>query len=230
MTSKVTTTVDDLWETAALRRCPPPSPAEQRAGIVLLGELAKGEPVTIGQLAQALGKPADAIEALVKDSALAPFVHTGDGGAIQGFMGLAVIRTPHQLIVNGQKLWAWCAYDTLFLPGLLGETAEIETRDPQTDELICLSVSPTRVEAVQPSGIVASMVRPDMWNLTSAAQVRTSACHFMFFFASRASGERWQAMHPRTVLLSLDEAFAFGKRSNAHRFGAELARRRRDVA
>jgi hypothetical protein len=52
-----------------------------------------------------------------------------------------------------------------------------------------------------------------------------SACHFIFFFASLASAERWQAKHADTVLLPLDEAFAYGKRYNAQLFGVELARR-----
>lgn len=54
-----------------------------------------------------------------------------------------------------------------------------------------------------------------------------SACHFIFFLASRASGDRWVAEHPGTVLLSLDEAFAAGRLQNLHLFGKELARRSR---
>jgi alkylmercury lyase len=231
MTQNNITTADELWEAAA--RCLPVlSPEEQRAGMVLLRELARGEPVATAQLAQALGTPVDGAEALVRDSTLTPDVHAGEGDRIQGFMGLSVVRTPHphQLTVNGRSLWTWCAYDTLFIPELLDETAEIETRDPETGQLIHLTVSPARVEAAEPTSIVASIVGPQMWDHTSNARLRASACHFMFFFASRASGERWQAKHPETVLLSLDEAFAFGRRSNAHRFGAELARRRAGAA
>lgn len=229
MTSDNITTVDKLWE-AARRHCAVFSPEEQRAGVVLLRELAKGEPVNMAQLARVLGTPVETAEALARDSALSPFVHEGEGGRIQGFMGLAVTRTPHQFTVNGRTLWTWCAYDTLFIPELLGETAEIETRDPETDQLIRVTVSPAGVEAAEPTGVAASIVGPQMWDHTSAAQLIASACHFMFFFASREAGERWVAKHPETFLLSLDDAFAFGKRSNGHRFGAELARRRAEAA
>lgn len=221
--------VHELWEAAA--RCLPAlSSAEQRAGLVLLRELARGEPIAIARLARVLGTPLETTKTLMRDSALAPYVHAGEGDQIQGFMGLAVTPTSHQLMVNGITLWTWCAYDTLFLPELLGKTAEVETRDPETGEICHLTVSPNHIEAAQPAGIVASIVGPQMWDHGSSAKLRGSACKFMYFFTSRASGERWHANHPDTVLLPLDGAFAFGKRSNAHRFGAELARRRADTA
>jgi hypothetical protein len=49
-------------------------------------------------------------------------------------------------------------------------------------------------------------------------------CHYIFFFASRRSGERWIDKNPGTFLYSLDDAFALAKLLNAHNFGAELAR------
>ncbi len=78
--------MDELWE-AVLRRLPVTSPEEQRAGIVLLRELAKGEPVAISQLAEALGTPVEAVEALVRDSALSPFIHTDEEDRIPRFLG-----------------------------------------------------------------------------------------------------------------------------------------------
>lgn len=221
--------MDELWE-AARRQFPVVPQEEQRVGIVLLRELARGEPVTIGQLAEALGTPVERAEALTRDSALSPFVHADEEGRIQGFYGLSVAPTPHQLTVSGRKSWAWCAADTLEHPELLGETVEIESRDPETGQLIRLTVSPAGVEAVEPTGVAVSWRRPETWDVTSAAQIMASACHFIFFFASRESGKRWIVKHPETFLLSLDEAFAFVRRSNAHMFGAELARLRADAA
>lgn len=115
-------TSDELWE-AAYRHFPVASQEEQRAGIVLLRELTNGEPVTIAQLARALGTSTEAAEALTKESALSPFVHKGEGGRIQGFYGLSVTPTHHQLTLCGRKLWAWCAPDTLEYPEQRQETA-----------------------------------------------------------------------------------------------------------
>lgn len=60
---------------------------------------------------------------------------------------------------------------------------------------------------------------------TSATQIIATACHFVFFFTSRTSGERWVAKHPGTFLYSVEDAFALARRANAKYFGAELARR-----
>jgi hypothetical protein len=193
-----------------------------------IDELARGEPVTIAQLAGTLGVPTDAVEAFVTVSALSPFVDLGEDGQIQGFFGLSVKPTRHQFTFNGRKLWAWCGPDTLEHPELLGGPTAVESRDPETDEVIRLTVSPACVEALEPTGVVVSMRRPEKWNwdAKSAAQIMASACHFHFFFASRDSGERWVAKCSDTFLLSLDEVFEFVKRFNWHLFGTELARRR----
>ena len=63
-----------------------------------------------------------------------------------------------------------------------------------------------------------------------AANVMAKFCHFVFFFASRASGERWVAKHPDTFLYSLDDAFALAQRLNARNFGRALAERARSRA
>lgn len=222
------TTAQELWETAS-RHFPVVSEDEQRAGIVLLRQLMRGEPVAVDQLARALGASIEKAEALVNDSAMRPFVHKGEGG-IQGFYGLSVTPTHHQITISGRKLWAWCAPDTLQYPELLCDTAEIESRDPETGQMIRLTVSPARVEAVEPTGVVGSIRRPERWDATSAARVMASACHFHFFFASRDSGERWVAKHPETFLLSLDQIFEFMKRCNRHVFGTKLARHPADAA
>jgi hypothetical protein len=92
--------------------------------------------------------------------------------------------------------------------------------------------SPLRSAAVRPSvrpirGAVAELYRsPEAQAFdTSAANLIAKFCHFIFFFSSRQSGERWVAKHPATFLYSLDDAFALAKRFNARNFGPELARR-----
>lgn len=221
MTQSDTSAVDALWKVSALRRAPVPTPAERRAGLVLLRELARGEPVAVDDFARALSTSVETADDLVKASRLTRFVLAAEDGRIRGFMGLSVSETPHRMIVDGRVLWTWCAYDTLFLPALLARTAQVETHDPVTGQDIHLTVSPRRVEAIDPAAAVASIVQPEAWDVASAACVIASACHHMFFHVSRATGERWRLEHPETILLSLEEAFEFGQRSNAHRFGVD---------
>lgn len=226
MTRKNSTMQDALWEAAI----PGLSPEEQRAGLVLLGELAKGQPVTVAQFAEALGGPVGAAEAVLKASPLRPFVYAGEDGRVLGFFGLSTARTHHRFSINGRTLWAFCAGDSLVLPELLGETAEVESRDPESGQVVRLTISPARVEAVEPKDVTVSWVRADTIDFTSATRIIATACHFVFFFASRTSGERWLAKHPGKLLLSLDEVFAFGKRLNARLFGLGLEQRRADAS
>jgi len=218
------TTYEKLWE-SAVERLPQFSPAEQRAGQALLTLLTQGEPVSAPQLASALEIPAEKAERYLQDSGLSALVLSNDVGSVLGFFGLSTVPTDHRLIVNGRTLWAWCAADTLFLPELIGATASVESKDPMTGEAVRLTVSPTEVQSSQPDGIVVSMNSPEAWVTTSAVRLIVTACHFIHFFGSPESGRRWTDSHPATVLLPLDEAYAFGRRQNSRMFGAELAKR-----
>jgi alkylmercury lyase len=218
------TTYDQLWE-AAVERLPEFSPAEQRAGQALLALLTQGEPVSAAQLASALGIQAEKAERYLQDSGLSALVLSNDMGSALGFFGLSTVPTDHRLIINGRTLWTWCAADTLFLPELIGATASVESNDPMTGQAVTLTVSPTGVQSSQPDGIVVSMNSPEAWETTSAVRLIVTACHFIHFFGSLESGRQWTESHPDTALLTLDEAFAFGRRQNRRMFGAELAKR-----
>jgi alkylmercury lyase len=107
----------------------------------------------------------------------------------------------------------------------------VSSPDPENGEVVRLLVSPDRIESAEPKDAVVSFLLPNANDFqTSAANVMANFCHFVFFFASRASGERWMAKHPGTFLYPLAEAFALAKRLNAKNFGAELARQASSVA
>ncbi|MGH3452328.1 MAG: organomercurial lyase [Haloechinothrix sp.] len=217
-------TVDKLWE-AAVHRFPEFSPDEQRAGLALLGELARGEPVTPSRLATVLGVPAEEAEAYLRDSRMSRLVYTDDQGAALGFFGLSTVSTDHRFTVDDRTLWTWCAADTLFLPELLEVTASVESKDPQSGEPVSLTVSPTAVERAEPDGVWVSMNSPEVWETTSAARIIVTACHYIHFFTSPESGRRWIEDHPNTVIIPLDDAFTWGQRQNRRMFGDALARR-----
>src|SRR3546814_7629043 len=96
MTHTNNAAVDELWAVAA--RCFPTfTPEEQRAGVALLRELSQGRPVTIDRFAQALAIADTSAEALARRSGLSPYVDSGEGDEIRGFMGLPVSRTAHHM-------------------------------------------------------------------------------------------------------------------------------------
>ncbi len=225
MTTTEIPTLDQYWEGLAAK-LPLFSPEEQRAAVALYRELAKGQAVDAVQLGRALGvSPAEGRALLARDSIKA-FAYGDDQGCVLGFGGLAAVPMDHRFEVDGRTLGTWCAWDSLFIPEILGRRARVASPDPENGEVVRLLVSPDRIESAEPEDAVVSFLLPDEDDFdTSAANVMAKFCHFVFFFTSRASGERWTAKHPGTFLYSLDEAFALAKRLNARNFGSELARR-----
>lgn len=216
------TTADTLSK-AMSARFPVFSREEQHAGIGLLRELARGEPLNVTRWAQRLGVSDTDAEALLRSSQLTPFVQMGNDGQVLGFWGLSTVPTHHRLTIDGRTLWAWCAVDSLFLPELLDETARIISNDPESDELIELTVSPSGVDSVTPDGVLVTVNSPETWELSAFEKMVKSACHFVYYFASRKSGERWALKHAGAVLVSVETAFEFGHRINDFAFGKTLS-------
>jgi alkylmercury lyase len=206
-------------------------PEEQRVAVALYHELAKGLAVDAAQLGRALGISLEECQALLRRASINDFIYPDDQGRVLGFGGLAAAPMHHQFEVDNCTLSTWCAWDSLFIPEILGRPARITSPDPETGELVRLVVTADGIESAEPPDAVVSFVRPDSEVFgTSAANVMAKFCHFIFFFSSRLSGESWVAKHPGTFLYSLDEAFVLAKRLNARNFGPELARRASSTA
>jgi alkylmercury lyase len=184
----------------------------QRAALALYRLLADARSVPPANLANTLDRPVEDIKHLL-DRWPGVFY---DAGRIVGFWGLTIKETPHRLAVNGHTVYAWCAWDTLWLPALLDATVNVTSRCAQTGEPVRLRVSPARIESAEPASVVVSFLEPDVGELRSRAT--TSFCHFVHFFRDREAGERWTAAHPETFLLSRDAAFDIGRRVNAVRY------------
>jgi len=136
-------------------------------------------------------------------------------------MGLTVVEMGHHRIhLDGRTLSAWCAWDTLFLPELLGETVTVTSRSPATDATISLSVTPTGPIDVQPADTVVSFLLPEA---DFASDVIQRFCHFVHFFASPDDSQRWTREHPGTFVLSVADAYRLGQLTNHALFGAALA-------
>jgi alkylmercury lyase len=202
------------------------SPEEQRAAVTLYRELAKGKAVDADQLARGLGVSSEESRALLERDAIKSFVYPDEKGRVLGFGGLAAAPMHHRFEVGGRILWTWCAWDSLFIPEILGRSARVTSSDPESREVVRVVVAPDWVESLARDAVV-SFTQPEAQVFgSSAANVMAKFCHFVFFFASRASGERWVARHPDTFLYSLDDAFTLARRFNARNFGSELTRLR----
>lgn len=185
------------------------SETEQRLSLGLYRQLALGQPVAPEVLARAVRLDRAQVDAVLSDW---PGVYRDAEGRVIGYWGLTIAKMRHQMLVDGRRLYAWCAWDTLFLPDLLGSAAQVESSCPVTGARISLHVTPERVEC-QGERPLVSFVLPDPQK--AAADVVSNFCHYVYFFATGEAARDWSAAHPGTVIATLDEAWALGRERNA---------------
>lgn len=133
-----------------------------------------------------------------------------EAGNIVGVLGLSQKKHSHRFQINGHILSTWCAWDTLFLPVLLKQTAEVESFCPTTKSKICLAMSPYGVEGYEPANTVLSMVLPSprTEGIKSVEEIWLILCHYVFFFSSTEAVAEWfneNGYDP--IILSVEEGF-----------------------
>jgi alkylmercury lyase len=211
--STVTELADKIVEAV-----PPLDATGQQVAVSLYRLLGEGQPVDLRRIAEATALPEAAVESIITKWPL----FRDDRGAVIGFGGLTVVdMPPHRLHVDGKTLSTWCAWDSLFIPGILGQPAAVESVCPVTNGRISLQVGPDGIRDVTPPGVVVSFLTPDR---TFDRDVIVNFCHFVHFFRETQAATQWTSRHPGTFLLSLDDAFALGQMTNSRNFGLALTR------
>lgn len=165
-------------------------------------ELAKGSAVSKELLAKRLGWPAERVAAVLDQ---APGIEYDDRGWLIGY-GLTLRETPHSFEVDGRRLYAWCALDALMFPAVIGQTANVRSRCPQTGEPVTLTVAPNKVLALEPTGAAVSLLPPGAQD-----DIRSSFYCHVHFFVSRQAGEDWLLQKPGAEIVSVEDAFRLGQ-------------------
>jgi len=185
------------------------APDEQRVSVTLYRLLAQGHPVGEPHLADEVGLDEDSVRRLLQTW---PYVYFDGAGRIIGYWGLSLREMNHRFEVDGRQLYTWCAWDSLWIPAILGKTVAVTSRCPESGQRISLTVSPEGIQEVRPVEVVMSFLRPEAGKMQE--DVIMHFCHFVHFFASREHGEQWIARTPGTFLLSLKQAYELGRRKN----------------
>ena len=193
------------------------TPKEQSVSLQLYRMLSAGAPVAPDDVGKSLSIPVNTIKSILEKW---PGVFYDDGGKIHGYWGLATEKMGHLFEVDGKTLYAWCAWDTLFMPQLIGKSAKVESTCPVTKETIRLTVMPNRIENTKPDDIAVTFLLPDAGG--DSENVQASFCHFIYFFSSGDAADEWIAEHPETFKLSIIEAFELGKIKNKIQYGDAL--------
>ena len=192
---------------------PPQLDADQSRFLIKLWRLlANGSPVRPGQIEHIFSDmqiPFDAGNAFINR------VSERDGeGNIVGILGLSLLKHPHQFKVKGQTLSTWCAWDALFLPVFLNQTAMLKSYCPATKEIIRLTITTKTVEKVIPTETVLSMVVPDIakGGCDSSEKIRCSFCQLVHLFSSSEAAAEWLSEKHRDIaILSVEEGYRLGQ-------------------
>ena len=165
----------------------------------LLKRIAMGLPVERAEIAAMLRWPLPQTEDFLKKL---PALEFDEDGRLVG-AGLSLRETPHVFEVQGQRLFTWCALDTLFFPAILGKTAQVTSKCVATNAPIRLTVSPEAVLLLEPTSTVVSLV----WSC-DGPDVRRSFCNHIHFFASADAASDWCQANPGASVVPLSEAFS----------------------
>lgn len=133
-------------------------------------------------------------------------------GRLTGVLTLSLNDHPHRFIVDGRRLSAWCAIDTLFLPAMLGVSANVESKSPISHSPIRLEVAPGGPVAVTPATTVVTVpiLTADEMDTTSTERIWSALCHRIYFFVEQAEAEEWVADRGEFEIVSVEAAWRLG--------------------
>ncbi|MGQ0849558.1 MAG: organomercurial lyase [Actinomycetota bacterium] len=186
---------------------------------------ATAEPVTIKQIADKAGASPGRVEASLRSW---PLVLWDDQDRVVGFWGIHSrrIKPTHAIEMDGTTVYAWCAWDTLFITEILGLQTQVSSTDPHTGSPIRLTVTPDGVTSLDPPETVVSLLLPED-GLTEDAIQRF--CHKVHFFTSPESAATWIDGRPDLFAVTVEEAFELGRVTNRLRLGAVIDHDERGV-
>lgn len=190
---------------------------DQKLSLALYRLLAEGRPVAFAALADTAGLSPDEATRRVRNW---PGVYYDGNQEVIGYWGLALSPMKHEIHIDGLTLYAWCAWDTLFLPALLGKKADVISACRGSGQPVRLRVGPTTVESADAADLLVSFLCPDADAVR--ADVIASFCHFVHFFQGAKAASTWLEQHPEAFLLSLAEAFELGQRRIRSMYGSTL--------
>lgn len=189
------------------------SETEARLIRAIYPNLAQGEPLSPERVSESSGFPLRLAQRTFRLMRRMGADFDAEGNLVGN--ALTLRPTPHKFTVDGQQLYAWCALDTLFLPGLVGGAAKIESTCLATGDPIRLSLSPNTIESVDPPKAVVSVAVPGVSAACAPDQGKggnSAACQSMNFYVSREAAESHLGPNADVAILSVEEAWKLAQK------------------
>jgi len=177
--------------------------AELRLQVIALQLLSKGDHISRDRLAEAWDMPIEQVNAIFEQASALGTLQLDDSGNMVG-TAISLVPSSHKFQIDGKNLYAWCAYDAIYAPGMIGSDAVVESVDPLTNESIQIKVSPNGITESEPEGVVTTVVGMDADARGGAESPR---CNQMHFFASEENARKWAADHPGVLIMTIGQLF-----------------------
>ena len=180
-------------------------------------ELSSGKPAQLVAISKRSGLSSEETRSILNDWP-GVFYDENDADTVIGFWGLTPNPvSQHKIVVDDVELYAWCAWDTLFIPIILGKECEVHSVSQETGEPVRLTVGPNGIVSAEPKSIHVSFVLPKSEDF--GKNVINSFCHFVFFFSDKKSGERWAEGREDVFILTLEDAVKAAQQKIHYEFG-----------
>jgi alkylmercury lyase len=177
--------------------------AERWSGAVLLLPafplLARGEPLTVDQIANAAGVNDHAVEEALRKARCA----FNESGCLIDLFGMMLTPSYHRLEIDGKVVFSCCALWSHVIPKLVDRVVQIESVDPQSRELVRLEIAPGKVQSVHPVTALATMAVADAASIEQ--DVGSAFCRHVRHFASSDSARKFAAESPSCRVVEVDE-------------------------
>jgi alkylmercury lyase len=177
--------------------------------LVRLAQLAllEGEPVSMDRIGRLNHLSHSAVTATLLGL---PGMARFDGwGRLVGVFGLSVQPTPHRLSAGTSSAYTWCAWDSLFIPRVIGTDIAVASHCPVTGTPVELRVSPEGVSAMSPGEVMVSFLAGRQ--ATGECGLAGACCSHIHFLSDTAAARRWLACQPAGLVLTIEEAWQLGR-------------------
>ena len=147
-------------------------------------------PVSIDHLAKTMERSVVTISSCIGELQRVGQVRLDSGDHIIGIVGLSLTPTIHELVINGTRFWAWCAFDVIGIFGALYASGSARSLDPFSNEIIQLEF----ISGIPQDGSLTIF----MADLPNKSSVCDSWCSKVNFFTSLQSAKAWSQANDAT--------------------------------
>lgn len=161
--------------------------------------LARGEPISSTEIAEAAGVEIDDVERGLD----AARCERDARGRLIDLFGLTLTPTLHRLEIEDRVLFSCCALWAHVLPKLVDATLRVESVDPIRRQVVKLTISPEGLESSEPAESVATLAVATQAAID--ADVSDAFCRRVCHFVSRESAAEFCSALDSCHVIELSE-------------------------